>query len=272
MLNSWWHNFWLSIVWWAFGAWKTKNVFLDSFLWKQKYPYWLLLANVPYDFVDVYFEDKENLNTIFDWLKRYIEETNTEKYLRNWKRLPIRVVLDEAHLYFFSREFKKFATEDLLILTQCRKRNIQIFFITQELAQIDILIRRLVPYVYRYQKLILWFRRQVLYYFKTSETSDIWDEINVELIEKEILRPNWLQKLLTPELKYYFWQRYLTYHVVGSLNKLFSSYGDFLNRLLPKLDEMETQTISDQTPIKKPRPFFSWKLKTDTISEDKPTM
>jgi len=246
MLNSGWHSFWLSIVGGSFGAGKTKNVFLDSFLWKKKYPYWLLIANVPYDFVDVYFEDKNDLNKIFERLKMYIEETNTEPYLRKWQRLPIRLILDEAHLYFFSREFKKFATDDLLILTQCRKRNIQMFFITQELAQIDVLIRRLVPYVYWYQKILFWFRRQILYYFKTSETSDIWDEINVEIIEKEILRPNRLQKLMTPTLKYYFEQRFLTYHVVWSLEKLFSNYEQFLERLIPNLNEMEKHILENE--------------------------
>ena len=176
----------------------------------------------------------------------YIEETNTEKFLREWNWLPIRLILDEAHLYFFSRDFKKFATDDLLILTQCRKRNIQIFFITQELAQIDILIRRLVPNVYWYQKMILWFRRQVLYYFKTAETSDIWDEINVEVIEKELLYPNRYQKLIYPKIKQYFNQRFLTYHVVWSLNKLDWNYDEFLSRLMPKLDDMEKHIVENK--------------------------
>jgi len=93
------------------------------------------------------------LNTILLRLKKYIQETNIETFFKTATWLPIRVVVDEAHLYYFSRDFKKFDFDTLLILTQCRKRKVSIDFITQELAQIDVFIRRLVPYVSRYQNL-----------------------------------------------------------------------------------------------------------------------
>lgn len=207
-------DYWLKIVTGDFGAWKTKNIFQDAFNRKQKYPDWLLIANIPYDFVDLYFSTKEDLDKILEFISHYIAVTNTIDRFKKIDFPFIRIIIDEAHLYFFSRDFKSLNKTALQIITQCRKRFIQVDFVTQELAQLDVFMRRLMPYVMNYEKRLFGFQRATMYYFKVAEVSDIWDELKVEALETEYLRPDKIQKYFNKKLQHYFDQKYLTYHVI----------------------------------------------------------
>lgn len=232
--------FWLSkfkeygmrIVTGDFWAGKTKNLYQDAFLRKQKYPDWLLIANIPYDFIDLHFSSKEDLDKIIEFINLYIQATNTFDRFKEKDFPYIRIIIDEAHLYFFSRDFKSMNKTHLLMLTQCRKRFIQVDFITQELAQLDVFMRRLMPYVMNYEKRIFGLHRASMYYFKVSEVSDIGDEMNVEKLETEYLMPDKIQQFFNPKLKNYFDQRFLTYYVIGS-NSVLQDYtfNKFMNLL-----------------------------------------
>jgi type IV secretory pathway VirB4 component len=94
------------------------------------------------------------LKKVFNVLVEYSQTTNNKDRLNDYKTFrPIIFILDEAHLYFFSRWFSKnFDKEQLIILTQVRKRKISMYLITQELAQLDSTFRRLVPAVRKYYK------------------------------------------------------------------------------------------------------------------------
>lgn len=227
-------EYWMRIVTGDFWAGKTKNLYQDAFLWKQKYPDWLLIANIPYDFVDLHFSSKEDLDKIIEFINLYIQATNTFDRFKEKDFPYIRIVIDEAHLYFFSRDFKSMNKTHLLMLTQCRKRYIQVDFITQELAQLDVFMRRLMPYVMNYEKRIFGLHRATMYYFKVSEVSDIGDEMNVEKLETEYLMPDKIQTLFNPKLKNYFDQRFLTYYVIWSNSVLkdytFNKFMDLLEK------------------------------------------
>ena len=225
----------LKIITWDFGTGKTKNIYQDAFLWKKQYPDWLLIANVPYDFVDIHFSTKTDLDKILDYISLYIAQSNWIDRLKAKDFPLIRIIIDEAHLYFFSRDFKWLNKQALLILTQCRKRYIQVDLVTQELAQIDIFIRRLMPYVQNYTKFIFGFQRSTMYYFKVAEMSDIGDEFNVEELETEYIFPDRIQKFFNPDLEKYFSQKHLSLYVIGK-NDILTDYSfvDFMEKIEKK--------------------------------------
>ncbi|MEI6774983.1 MAG: hypothetical protein WCL18_09820 [bacterium] len=154
------------------------------------------------------------MDKIIEYISSYIADSNTSDRFKAKDFPLIRIIIDEAHLYFFSRDFKALNKTALLILTQCRKRFIQVDFVTQELAQLDVFMRRLMPYVMNYEKWLFGFQRATMYYFKVAEVSDIGDELKVEQLETEYIRPDRVQTRFNKELEHYFAQRYLTYYVI----------------------------------------------------------
>lgn len=115
-----------------------------------------IISNVPYGVVDLYFSTSEELQDVIVLLEDYIEETNkniSSYYVNRSDFRDIVVVIDEAHMYFDSRNFnvKWWNMERLTrVLTQCRKRNIKFYVVTQRLTNIDIRIRRLTEYIEEY--------------------------------------------------------------------------------------------------------------------------
>ena len=51
-----WHDYGVKFIVWDFGSHKTKNLFQFWYLWKKENPNWVLIANIPYDFVDIPFD------------------------------------------------------------------------------------------------------------------------------------------------------------------------------------------------------------------------
>lgn len=232
----------LRLVGGSFWAWKTKNVFQNAYLWKKENPKWLLIANVPYDFVDIYFSSKDDLNKVLMYLKRYIEETNIVEFMKAWYKIPIKLIIDEWHIYYFARDFKALDKEILLILTQCRKRRISIDIITQELRQIDVFMRNLSPYVYWYNDIFLWVRKQSVFYMPNGDVTNVTDE-KVEEIDKEFLMPDRWQKLFNRGLQTFFDQRFLTYHIIWLWSHFQLSYDEFYDYLKNK-DEINKAIIN----------------------------
>jgi hypothetical protein len=75
------------------------------------------------------------------------------------KDLPVLVVVDEAHLHFNARDHaqtdRKFR-ETLTFLTQSRKVNVDVIFISQSILNMDRQFGRLVQYIWRFRDLSKW--------------------------------------------------------------------------------------------------------------------
>lgn len=176
--------FWVYSVMGNFWSGKTFGTFLEiSKLDKTKN---FIIANVPYKFVDLFYSKAEELYKIIENLEKWIYSTNedVENYFYSMNEYKnIVLIVDEAHLYFNSRKRDKSWLMDRLdvILTQCRKRNIKIYFISQRLKRVDINIRRMTDYVIRYKRQwipILWTQRSIrTLYENAGDVADIqWDE------------------------------------------------------------------------------------------------
>lgn len=66
---------------------------------------------------------------------------------------PVLVVLDEAHLWFNSRDWNSTSKELLTFLTQSRKQSTDVIFISQSLLNMDKQFMRLVQYVWTFTDL-----------------------------------------------------------------------------------------------------------------------
>jgi len=180
-----------------FWSWKTFWTFLEiSKLDKTKN---LIIANVPYRFVDVFFSKAEELYSIIESLEKWIWDTNNdiENYYYSMKAYKnIVLIIDEAHLYFNSRRRDKGWLMDRLdiILTQCRKRNIKVFFISQRLKRVDLNIRRMTDYVIRYKRQwipILWIQRSIRTIYENA-----WDVADIQGDESKtyVMNSDWSTK------------------------------------------------------------------------------
>jgi len=225
--------YWVKIITWEFGAGKTYNVYYEAYKRKISKENPFVIANIPYPWVDLLYTGIEDLKKIFSILVEYSKQTNEKEFLENyWKFRPIIFILDEAHLYFFSRWFaKNFDKEQLIILTQVRKRKISMYLITQELAQLDSTFRRLVPSVRKYYKWFWFWRWRVDYYMKKDET----DVKNEEVADKiwgwplfgAFMAPNIkakLSRLLGLKTKDYFNDYWTSYFITWFWKTLPSNY------------------------------------------------
>lgn len=174
-------QFWVYSVMGNFGSGKTFWTFLEiSQLEKEKN---FIIANVPYRFVDLFYSKPEELYKIIEAIEAWVLKTNdnVESYYffrADYKNIIL--VVDEAHLYFNARKWDKWGLMERLdiLLTQCRKRNIKIFFISQRLKRVDINIRRMTDFVIRYKLRripILWIQRSM----KTIYENE-WDLADIQ--------------------------------------------------------------------------------------------
>jgi len=205
-------KYWVKIVLWEFGSWKTYNVYYEAYMRKISKENPFIIANVPYSFVDLVYTWIEDLKSIFKILVEYSKDTNNQKDLENyWWFRPIIFILDEAHLYFFSRWFaKNFDKEQLIVLTQVRKRKISMYLITQDLWQLDSTFRRLVPSVRKYYKWFWWWRWYIDYYLKKDEI-DVKDENIAEKVWWWIVRGAFLAPWLKAKIVKLFKTKSLNY-------------------------------------------------------------
>lgn len=136
-----------------FWSGKTSWTFLDLSKVDKRKTY--IIANVKYSFVDKFFNTTKDLSLVLDSIINYCKITNKDikkYYEERWKYKDIILVVDEAHLYFDSRNRKNYSSSLDVILSQCRKRNIKVLFISQRLKRVDLNIRRLADFVIRYRR------------------------------------------------------------------------------------------------------------------------
>ena len=176
-----------------FWSWKTFGTFLEvAQLDKEKN---FIIANVPYKFVDLFYSLPDELYAIIENLEKWIRATNDDVetyYLSQFDYKNIVLIVDEAHLYFNARKWDKGGLMERLdvILTQCRKRNIKIFFISQRMKRVDINIRRMTDFVIRYKKRsipILWIQRSTRTVYENQwDLADIqWDDSKTYVMNSE---------------------------------------------------------------------------------------
>lgn len=174
-----------------YGAGKTFGTFLDLFaLDKDEY---FIIANVPYSCVDIFFSTTEELKNVLRVIDAYVQDTNSDTKLM-FENQPITkkiiFVLDESQNEMWAREALTKANlikEFKPTLTQCRKRRIKMFFITQRLTQIDIYIRRLSDFVieYRKRKFFKAFRTIRSLYENIGDIAQIETDDSVRYIDAE---------------------------------------------------------------------------------------
>ena len=263
-----WQWYWLRLITWSFWAGKTKNVFQSAFLRKKDNPDWIIISNLKYDFVDVYFDSKKDFDFILKDLVQYIRDTNKfDELKKSIEFPPIKLIVDEAHLYLFARDFKSFTKDILLVLTQCRKREISIDFITQELWQIDVFIRRLCPYIEYFEEKPLGLTKQTIFYSLDADNTSMRNEDSFEEVESSYLLPFSRGPFFKPSLKQYYEQKFLTKYVIWGID-VYSSTEDEESKVSYKYQEFKQlldQKIKDYRtpPLPKKTIFDSLFKKSD---------
>jgi hypothetical protein len=139
-----------------FGSGKTFGTFLDLYGLDSNENY--IIANVPYPKVDLFFSEKQDLYRIITQLEEYCQDTNYDivKYYNEVSKLKnVILVVDEAHLYFPARgrkEKNNLRDKISTLVSQCRKRNIKIYIISQRLKLVDLNFRRYSDFIIQYRK------------------------------------------------------------------------------------------------------------------------
>lgn len=181
-------------VMWNFGSGKTSWTFLDLLSYDKNKTY--IIGNVPYSFVDKMYDTPEELNVILKSIINYCKITNRDikkYYDERFKYKDIVLIVDEAHRYFDARNWKMYSDELDVVLSQCRKRNIQVFFISQRLKRVDLNIRRLSDFIVRYWK----FRKPILpqsEFVNRFIYSNEWDLADIQWDDAKTYIMNWEQK------------------------------------------------------------------------------
>jgi len=85
-LFAWSPDFGIRIIAGDMWAWKSFNVYQDAFLWKLRNPDWILISNIPYDFVDYRFSRNSDLDQILLFLINYMVLTNDIETLKKWNK------------------------------------------------------------------------------------------------------------------------------------------------------------------------------------------
>lgn len=261
-----------------FWSGKTSWTFLDLSSVDKSKTY--IIANVKYDFVDRFFNTVDELNKVLESIVNYCKITNKDikkYYDERAKYKDIVLVVDEAHLYFDSRNWKSYNSSLDVILSQCRKRNIKVFFISQRLKRVDLNIRRLADFVIRYRRekkpILLWFEWVKRFVYSNEwDLADIqWDDqktyiMNSEQQKSEIEQSEIDHNFFTPLFKWemgklsrkpfdYKWeklktQKHLSLFISGLDNDWTNPRDPFLTEILVKeIEKKQEPKISIKEKI-----------------------
>lgn len=217
--------YWLEIILWEFGAWKsfythrsiTTFYFKDSIkIWNYSSPDFDLQFRSVNDFINI-------LNAIYNFKK---DPKNLDKH--------IEIIVDEWAIYFGNREFKSFPKPLLTFLVQLRKLNVSMKIIAQDLKMLDINFRRLCYNVRKYYK-FLHFIRMYKDYELLSEDANLNDPINSVMSK--------------PHFKFWPW---LTVKIFWFRSKIFwSSLYDTNELIIPHYDILDFEKLVSLFPYTK---------------------
>lgn len=144
--------FWSVLVEWNYWSWKTFYTQFESHELAFKNKDYLIISNIPFSRVDIPYNSFDDFAKILDHLYKYFALSNNElKDLKKYKN--ILFIMDEVHLYFPARQSMDKSRAKIwnklnTVLTQCRKRNVKFYFITQRVQKTDIEFRRLSEFIY----------------------------------------------------------------------------------------------------------------------------
>lgn len=144
-----------TMITWNFGSWKTFWTFYEIYKQALHNPDYLVIANLPYKITWIYFNSFNDLCKLIDYMYRYFTLSNDEiNNLQKYKNVIF--VIDEVHLYFPARQSMDKSRALIrnklnTVITQCRKRNIKFWFITQRAQKTDIEFRRLADFIRFYK-------------------------------------------------------------------------------------------------------------------------
>lgn len=224
---------------------KSFKTFLKAFYLSKKKKPPLIIANVPYPFVNIFFESQADLDLLLNYFLKYMTLTNELNILSVFfmKFRPIYFILDESHLYYFSTDVIKIFWWDKwaisrLIYTQLRKRFISVHFITQVYAQLASVLRRLVPFVTYYFN-FLWFLRIQKGYVVKKDDTDLKDK-NIATSQPFLFRFFLAPQIsfIPKEFKKY---HYLSHYVIDvTHSRLINfTFDDFYSYLSPVFQKEE---------------------------------
>lgn len=188
-------NFWAGKTFWTFA---------EIYSQIDKDHDYLVIANLPYKCVDIYYNSRNDFCKVIDHMYYYFTYTNGEIHDLN-KYKKIIFVMDEAHLYFPSRQAMDKTRKDIwnkvnVVLTQCRKRQVKFYIITQRAQKVDIEFRRLADFIWYYKfDRFFWLPINRLSVIKSWwwlndliwEDGTTWE--NVEQLEEDIVY-KWIAK------------------------------------------------------------------------------
>lgn len=166
--------YWLNIVVWDFGAWKT--FYTHGLITWHSTNHTIRIGN--YTSPDFHIE----FRSVQDLVHLLTAIYNFKKDPENLKQ-EIVLVLDEASLYFNSRDFRSFPKEMLAFMVQLRKLNVHMYAIVQSLKMLDTNFRRLAFFVTNYSHALGIVRIGTTYEL-LSEDANINEESNVLEIDR----------------------------------------------------------------------------------------
>lgn len=144
------NNYWVYIVTWLYGWWKTYNS--NGLLKINKHV--LNITNFSCQGADLQFRSLEDLIQILDAIYRFKLNPENRKH-------RIHIICDEWALYFDARNFKNFPAKFLPFLVQLRKLNVRFDIIVQNLNMIDVNFRRVCYEVRRYRNFWFFFKSEL---------------------------------------------------------------------------------------------------------------
>lgn len=267
-------NYWLNIITWNFGSWKTFKLWTVLYDLKEKNPDVCIISNVPRSITDIHYNSIDDFQMVLEHMYMFYEETNKDfnTYDSTWK--DVILVMDESQIYFPARWFADKKQKELrekltIILTQCRKRYTKIYCAVQRTKMLDINFRRLADYI-RFCEKDRFFGINLarLYIFECSWAIDdlIWDDWDLFSSEEKLLEMdinnhalsrhmtdilNSLMIIAHPKRKLRH-EKNITKHISWLLQNVYSlTYNEFRKKLYLNVKEKPNIEIlnDDNIPI-----------------------
>lgn len=132
------------------------EVGLKKFNRKTKKPKFSVFTNYP-------IVDKKTGYSTYQWLHEYCKESI----------LDSTIIIDEAWMFFSSRNYKNFSTDLQAFFAMNRHNGNDIYIIAQNAARVDIIIREMVNELYFIQKHCIPFTNRPLWF-----TSWVYQDLN----------------------------------------------------------------------------------------------